>query len=152
MGVWVDGHFDILLKPPQPLQGYFWFVESLPPLGGWVDGHFDILLKPPHLFTGLFCVFKDWSPDKASHFRKVFKDMLALPGFEKGNYGTHSLRVGRSMELLELGFWSKPSRNWDAGTPTVCTRTLSNPIFTNGIFAGSLESPNLSILAVPTLF
>ena len=29
MGGWVDGHFDILLKPPQPFTGLFLLISSL---------------------------------------------------------------------------------------------------------------------------
>ena len=41
---------------------------------------------------------------KANHFRNILKEMLTLSGFDKDNYGTHSLRAGRSVDLFHMGF------------------------------------------------
>ena len=51
-----------------------------------------------------FFVFKDKSPVTASHFRSVLKSALQMGGFDHTLYGTHSLRAGRSIDLLEMGF------------------------------------------------
>ena len=51
-----------------------------------------------------FFVFSDRTPVKANHFRNILKEMLTLCGFDKDNYGTHSLRAGKSVDLFHMGF------------------------------------------------
>ena len=50
-----------------------------------------------------FFVFKDKSPVTLQHMRSCLKLTLTQPGFDAKLYGTHSLRVGRSVDLLKLG-------------------------------------------------
>ena len=50
-----------------------------------------------------FFVFHDLSPVKPNNFRFVLKQMIKKSGYNQRNYGTHSLRSGRSIDLLEMG-------------------------------------------------
>ena len=51
-----------------------------------------------------FFVFKDRSNVTSYAFMTVFKNMIKLAGFNQQHYGSHSLRSGRSQDLLKLGF------------------------------------------------
>ena len=46
-----------------------------------------------------FYVFQDRSPVKPFHVRTVLKKMLTLISLDAANYGTHSFRIGRSIDL-----------------------------------------------------
>ena len=48
-------------------------------------------------------VFSDHSPVKPQHARVCLKNMLTLAGFDAEYYSVHSLRAGRSCDLLKLG-------------------------------------------------
>ena len=50
-----------------------------------------------------FFVFQDGSPVKPEHLRKCLKRILKLAGYDESLYTVHSLRSGRSCDLLELG-------------------------------------------------
>ena len=50
-----------------------------------------------------FFVFADNSPVTPTHIRKCLKKMLKLAKFNDRNYSVHSLRAGRSCDLLKLG-------------------------------------------------
>ena len=50
-----------------------------------------------------FFVFSNNEPVKPSQFRKVLKDVLKQEGFRFKLYDTHSFRVGRSVDLHEMG-------------------------------------------------
>ena len=51
-----------------------------------------------------FFIFKDRSPVKPSQLREVLKTTLKKGKFDPSLYGFHSLRTGRSIDLLKLGF------------------------------------------------
>ena len=48
-------------------------------------------------------VFKDRTPVSPNHFRKTLKLMLDKLNINSKLYGSHSLRIGRSSDLLKLG-------------------------------------------------
>ena len=48
-----------------------------------------------------FFIFSDKTPVTPSNFRSVLQTMLEMCGVEPSLYGTHSLRVGRSLDLLK---------------------------------------------------
>ena len=50
-----------------------------------------------------FFVFRDRSTVTAQHFCKVLKRLLISAGFNSEFYGTHSIRAGRTGDLLDLG-------------------------------------------------
>ena len=50
-----------------------------------------------------FFVFSDGSRVKSNHMRTVLKRILTLAGFDESCYGTHSLRIGRSVDMLKYG-------------------------------------------------
>ena len=50
-----------------------------------------------------FFVFSDWTPVKPHHMRKILKRMISHAGFDQRFYNSHSLRSGRSVDLLKLG-------------------------------------------------
>ena len=50
-----------------------------------------------------FFVFKDRSPVCPSHMWRTLKDMISQARFDPNCYDTHSLRIGRSCDLLRLG-------------------------------------------------
>ena len=51
-----------------------------------------------------FFVFSDRSAVQSQHFRQTLKVILQLAGFDHRLYSTHSLRSGRSLDLMKLGF------------------------------------------------
>ena len=60
--------------------------------------------RPKYLDKGEpFFVFRDRSLIKPIHVRNTLKKMLNLCGFDQRFYNTHSLRAGRSVDLLKLG-------------------------------------------------
>ena len=50
-----------------------------------------------------FFVFADKSPISPSQLRSCLKLMIRKAGFDPRLYGTHSLRTGRTCDLLKLG-------------------------------------------------
>ena len=50
-----------------------------------------------------FFVFSDRTPIGPEQYRKTLKLCLSLAGFTKENYDTHSMRAGRSCDLLKMG-------------------------------------------------
>ena len=50
-----------------------------------------------------FFIFRDRSPVKLYHFRAYLKKVLKSMGIDQTLYDTHSLRAGRSVDLLKLG-------------------------------------------------
>ena len=50
-----------------------------------------------------FFVFRDNSPVKPAQFRKILKSTLKKKGFKQKLYDTHSFRIGRSVDLYEMG-------------------------------------------------
>ena len=50
-----------------------------------------------------FFVFRDRSPVKPTHFRKLLKSILENEGYNDDLYNCHSFRIGRSQDLWELG-------------------------------------------------
>ena len=51
-----------------------------------------------------FFIFSDRSPVKPNHMRNTLKNMLKLARFDPTVYSTHSFRIGRSCDLLQMGF------------------------------------------------
>ena len=49
-----------------------------------------------------FFVFKDRTPVEPIHFRKVLKEVICQSGLNSSLYNTHSLRAGRSLDLLSM--------------------------------------------------
>ena len=49
-----------------------------------------------------FFVFQDRSPVKTKQMRKTLKQMLKLAGFEDIHYNFHSIRIGRSVDLMKM--------------------------------------------------
>ena len=50
-----------------------------------------------------FFIFRDRTPVHAHHFRTVLRDCITKFGLEASLYGTHSLRAGRAVDMLEMG-------------------------------------------------
>ena len=50
-----------------------------------------------------FFIFRDRSPVKPYHFRAYLKKVLKSLGIDQTLYNPHSLRAGRSVDLLKLG-------------------------------------------------
>ena len=50
-----------------------------------------------------FFVFSDHKPVQPHHVHKILKEMLSHSRIDPSFYGFHSLRSGRSIDLLELG-------------------------------------------------
>ena len=50
-----------------------------------------------------FFVFRDWQPVKAAHVRGVLRKATSALGLNATLYNTHSLRSGRSIDLLKAG-------------------------------------------------
>ena len=50
-----------------------------------------------------FFVFADGSPVLPAHMRSCLKRILHITGFRKDLYSVHSLRMGRALDLLNLG-------------------------------------------------
>ena len=68
-----------------------------------------------------FFVFHDRNPVRPVHMRKTLKKMLKLSGFKHSFYNTHSLRAGRSVDLLKL--------NVDLKTICILGRWRSNAVY-----------------------
>ena len=51
-----------------------------------------------------FFIFRDRQPVKPSDMRSTMKKLLTLIGVTPSYYGTHSLRIGRSVDLLKMNF------------------------------------------------
>ena len=51
-----------------------------------------------------FFIFRGVIPVQPLNFRKTLKQMICLAGLDQSYYLTHSLRAGRSCDLLKLGF------------------------------------------------
>ena len=49
-----------------------------------------------------FFVFADNSPVKCIHMRKMLGKLLTTAGFNMKLYGTHSLRIGRAVDLQKM--------------------------------------------------
>ena len=61
MGGWVDGHFDILLKPPQPFTGLFLHLTSYLDCLGPLQGYFKSLpfpIKFSQTLVRVLCITK----------------------------------------------------------------------------------------------
>ena len=50
-----------------------------------------------------FFVFRDNSPVTPANFQNTFKSMFMLAGYDATLFSAHSLRAGRSLDLLSLG-------------------------------------------------
>ena len=63
-----------------------------------------IALRQPYLSESEpFFVFADRSPITPAQVRCVLKKLLKLGNLENGNYGTHSFRAGRALDMLNMG-------------------------------------------------
>ena len=51
-----------------------------------------------------FFIHKDGSPVLASQFRHVLKNLISGINLDPSLYGTHSLRAGRSCDLIKFGY------------------------------------------------
>ena len=51
-----------------------------------------------------FFTFSDRSPVKPEHMHKMLCKLLIKTGYDPNSYSTHSMRIGRSCDLLKLGF------------------------------------------------
>ena len=69
-----------------------------------------------------FFVFRDRSPVAATHFRKTLKLLLKKANFNARLYDTHSMRAGRSLDLLKYGL--------SVETIKTIGRWTSNVVFT----------------------
>ena len=52
----------------------------------------------------LFFIFKDGSHVSANHMHNVLRKMLQRVNLDPSLYNTHSLRIGRSCDLLKYGY------------------------------------------------
>ena len=52
--------------------------------------------------TEAFFIFRDQQPVSPSHFRKTLRMVIELCGFNLLLYNTHSLRIGRAVDMLRL--------------------------------------------------
>ena len=48
-------------------------------------------------------IFRDGKTVKAQNFRTFLKKMINQIGLDESNYDTHSLRLGRAMDLVKMG-------------------------------------------------
>ena len=51
-----------------------------------------------------FFVFRDKFPVTAGHARNLLKSMISNLGLEARNYGMHSLRIGRTSDLIRYNY------------------------------------------------
>ena len=51
-----------------------------------------------------FFIFRDRSPVTAYHARTILKTVLNNIGLDSNNYGMHSFRIGRTTDLIKLGY------------------------------------------------
>ena len=58
-----------------------------------------------------FFVFRDRTPVCPSNIRKTLKQMLSRVNFNEDCYDKHSLRIGRSVDLLRLGLSMETIKN-----------------------------------------
>ena len=58
---------------------------------------------PYHKDDNPFFIFADGSPIKPVHLRKCLKKVIKEAGFDEKFYDSHSLRTGRTCDLLKLG-------------------------------------------------
>ena len=59
--------------------------------------------RPAQNINEQFFVFSDGSPVKPNHMSTVLKKLLKKCGFESSHFSVHSMRIGRSYDLLKLG-------------------------------------------------
>ena len=59
-----------------------------------------------------FFIFRDCTAVKVEHFRRFLRSLLHQLGFDSTLYGTHSLRAGRSIDLLKVACQSKLLKIW----------------------------------------
>lgn len=69
-------------------------------------------VRPQGFEQQQFFVFQDGSEVKDFHFRKMFKHMLHITGFDKEVYDCHSLRIGRCHDLLNSGVPLEIVKKW----------------------------------------
>ena len=65
-----------------------------------------------------FFVFADGSPVRPVHVRKCLKKALTLAGFQSNVYSFHSLRAGRSQDLLKYRLSVETIKKLGGGSPT----------------------------------
>ena len=53
--------------------------------------------------TEVFYIFRDRSPVRPHHARRILKLMLSIAGFKPQLYDTHSLRIRHCVDLLQMG-------------------------------------------------
>ena len=51
-----------------------------------------------------FFIYKDKQPVKASAVRTLIRTVITSIGLEGKNYDTHSMRVGRTGDLIKFGY------------------------------------------------
>ena len=51
-----------------------------------------------------FFIFRDRSPVTAYHARTILKTVLNNIGLDSNNYGMHSFRIGRTIDLIKFGY------------------------------------------------
>ena len=86
-----------------------------------IDNYLKIR-KPMKSKDEPFFVFKDKMPVGIAQFRKTLKLALSLAGFDETLYDTHSLRAGRSCDLMNM--------NVSIETIKKLGRWKSNAVFT----------------------
>ena len=71
-----------------------------------------------------FFIFADGSPVRPHHMTKCLKLVLARLGKDARNFSVHSLRIGRSTDLLELGLSVETIKSWVDGNLMRSSDTL----------------------------
>ena len=73
-----------------------------------------------------FFIFKDGSAVTPHNFRSTLKFLLTKARFNANNYGTHSLRAGRSVDLMNMGFSIETIKKLGRWTSNSIYRYLKN--------------------------
>ena len=73
-----------------------------------------------------FFIFSDGSPVLPTHVRDTLRKLLKAVNLEPLLYNTHSLRSGRSCDLIKLGYPIEHVKNWVTGDQMQSTDISSN--------------------------
>ena len=67
----------------------------------------------------LFFIYRDGSPVKPDNFRAVLKECIKMTGLDETQYDTHSLHIGRAVDLFKMGIpieSNKKSGRWKSNS------------------------------------
>ena len=84
-----------------------------------------------------FFIFSDRSPVKPNHMQNTLKNMLKIARFDPTVYSTHSFRIGRSCDLLQMGFSVETIKSLADGNLMLSTDTFVNSTY---IFSDSVKA------------